>query len=134
VSFRKWADDTDQLSFPVSSLAALQKRLAYNFRDENFCASRSRIPSVAHESGVASEHKSGGVDFSGAVLQLVFTQKPLAKNFPHFDEGALTRRVPNSSIADAAETPSRSATAPSDLERGEREAADVSVRRVGRCI
>jgi ribonuclease-3 len=40
----------------VSAFAELQKRLAYNFRDENLLRLALTHPSVAHESGVASEH------------------------------------------------------------------------------
>jgi len=74
----------------VSDSAALQKRLAYNFRDENLFRLALTHPSVAHESGVASEHNQRLEFLGDAVLQLVLTQK-LYEQFPAFDEGPLTK-------------------------------------------
>jgi ribonuclease III len=74
----------------VSNFAELQNRLAYNFRDEKFLALALTHPSVAHESGVASEHNQRLEFLGDAVLQLVLTQK-LYEKFPAFDEGVLTK-------------------------------------------
>jgi ribonuclease III len=74
----------------VSALAALQKRLAYNFRDENLLRLALTHPSVAHESGVASEHNQRLEFLGDSVLELVLSQK-LFEKFPAFDEGMLTK-------------------------------------------
>ena len=74
----------------MSSFATLQKRLEYNFRDEKLLALALTHPSVAHESGVASEHNQRLEFLGDAVLQLVLTQK-LYEKFPAFDEGVLTK-------------------------------------------
>jgi ribonuclease-3 len=74
----------------VSDFAALQKRLGYKFRDENLLRLALTHPSVAHESGVASEHNQRLEFLGDAVLQLVLTQK-LYEQFSGSDEGALTK-------------------------------------------
>jgi ribonuclease-3 len=74
----------------VSDLAALQNRLAYNFRDENLLRLALTHPSVAHESGVATAHNQRLEFLGDAVLQLVLTQK-LYEQFAEFDEGVLTK-------------------------------------------
>jgi len=74
----------------VPDLAALQTRLGYKFRDENLLRLALTHPSVAHESGVASEHNQRLEFLGDAVLQLVLTQK-LYEKFPAFDEGVLTK-------------------------------------------
>ncbi|MGH7977208.1 MAG: ribonuclease III [Limisphaerales bacterium] len=74
----------------MSVFAELQKRLAYNFRGENLLRLALTHPSVAHESGVASEHNQRLEFLGDAVLQLVLTQK-LYGQFPAFDEGPLTK-------------------------------------------
>jgi ribonuclease III len=74
----------------VSDFAALQARLGYKFRDENLLRLALTHPSVAHESGVASEHNQRLEFLGDAVLQLVLTQK-LYEQFPQFDEGPLTK-------------------------------------------
>jgi ribonuclease III len=74
----------------VSDFAALQKCLAYNFRDKKNLRLALTHPSVAHESGVASEHNQRLEFLGDAVLQLVLTQK-LYEKFPAFDEGVLTK-------------------------------------------
>src|SRR5277367_2708532 len=53
------------------SLTALQKRLAYNFRDENLLRLALTHPSVAHESGVASAHNQRLEFLGDAVLRFV---------------------------------------------------------------
>ena len=70
--------------------AELQDSLAYKFRDEKLLALALTHPSVAHESGVASEHNQRLEFLGDAVLQLVLTQK-LYEQFPAADEGALTK-------------------------------------------
>jgi len=74
----------------VSDFAALQNHLAYKFRDENLLRLALTHPSVAHESGMASEHNQRLEFLGDAVLQLVLTQK-FYENFPMFDEGSLTK-------------------------------------------
>jgi ribonuclease III len=74
----------------VSALAELQNRLACKFRDEKLLTLALTHPSVAHESGVASEHNQRLEFLGDAVLQLVLTQK-LYEKFPTFDEGVLTK-------------------------------------------
>ena len=70
--------------------AELQNRLGYKFRDENLLRLALTHPSVAHESGVASEHNQRLEFLGDAVLQLVLTQR-LYEKFPAFDEGVLTK-------------------------------------------
>ncbi|HEY5234316.1 MAG TPA: ribonuclease III [Verrucomicrobiae bacterium] len=74
----------------MSDSTALQKRLAYKFRDEKLLALALTHPSFAHESGVAGEHNQRLEFLGDAVLQLVLTQKFYEK-FPAFDEGVLTK-------------------------------------------
>lgn len=74
----------------MSNFADLQQRLGHSFRDENLLRLALTHPSVAHESGVASEHNQRLEFLGDAVLQLVLTQK-LYEEFPAFDEGALTK-------------------------------------------
>ncbi len=82
------------------SLAEIQARLGYAFRDEGLLRLALTHPSVAHESGPAG---AGGdetqrrpahnqrLEFLGdAVLQLVLTRE-LYEKFPAFDEGPLTK-------------------------------------------
>ncbi len=64
--------------------------LSYNFRNEALLRLALTHPSVAHESGVASEHNQRLEFLGDAVLQLVLTQK-LYEKFPAFDEGPLTK-------------------------------------------
>ena len=74
----------------MSDFATLQKRLAYNFCDENLLRLALTHPSVAHESGVASEHNQRLEFLGDAVLQLILTRE-LYEKFPAADEGALTK-------------------------------------------
>jgi ribonuclease-3 len=74
----------------VSDFAELQKRLAYNFRDENLLRLALTHPSVAHESGVASAHNQRLEFLGDAVLQLVLTRE-LYEKFPMLGEGPLTK-------------------------------------------
>jgi ribonuclease III len=72
------------------SLAELQSRFAYNFREENLLRLALTHPSVAHESGVAGEHNQRLEFLGDSVLSLVLSQK-LFEKFPDADEGALTK-------------------------------------------
>ena len=74
----------------MSDFAALQARLGYKFCGDNLLRLALTHPSVAHESGVASEHNQRLEFLGDAVLQLVLTQK-LYEKFPAFDEGVLTK-------------------------------------------
>ena len=74
----------------MSDSAELQKRLAYNFCDEKLLALALTHPSVAHESGVASEHNQRLEFLGDSVLGLVLSQK-LFEKFPDADEGVLTK-------------------------------------------
>src|SRR5471030_418359 len=89
----------------MADFAMLQQRSGYTFRDENLLRLALTHPSVAHESGVASEHNQRLEFLGDAVLQLVLTQK-LYEDFPAADEGALTKSraklVNSSSLAEHA--------------------------------
>jgi ribonuclease III len=74
----------------VSDFYALQKRLAYNFRDENLLRLALTHPSVAHESGVASAHNQRLEFLGDSVLGLVLSRQ-LYEKFPGADEGVLTK-------------------------------------------
>ena len=69
---------------------SLQLRLGYSFHAENLLRLALTHPSIAHESGVVSEHNQRLEFLGDAVLQLVLTQK-LYEKFPAFDEGLLTK-------------------------------------------
>ena len=64
--------------------------LAYHFRDENLLRLALTHPSVAHESGVATDHNQRLEFLGDAVLSLVLTQK-LYEQFFGYDEGPLTK-------------------------------------------
>src|SRR5215469_157110 len=72
------------------SLAALQARLAYTFRDEGLLRLALTHPSVAHESGEPTAHNQRLEFLGDAVLQLILTHE-LYEKFPGFDEGPLTK-------------------------------------------
>ena len=74
----------------MPSLAALQARLGCKFRDENLLCLALTHPSVAHESGLASEHNQRLEFLGDAVLQLILTRE-LYEKFPTSDEGPLTK-------------------------------------------
>jgi len=74
----------------MSGVETLQLRIGYNFRAEKLLRLALTHPSVAHESGMASEHNQRLEFLGDAVLQLVLTQK-LYEKFPAFDEGVLTK-------------------------------------------
>ena len=72
------------------SLAELQSRLAYTFRDEGLLRLALTHPSLAHEGGVSVPHNQRLEFLGDAVLQLILTHE-LYENFPAFDEGPLTK-------------------------------------------
>jgi len=74
----------------VPTLADLQARLGYAFRDENLLRLALTHPSVAHEKGAVMEHNQRLEFLGDAVLQLVLTRE-LYEKFPAFDEGPLTK-------------------------------------------
>jgi len=74
----------------VSTLTELQTRLGYQFRDENLLRLALTHPSVAHESGVASEHNQRLEFLGDAVLGLILSRE-LYEKFSDSDEGPLTK-------------------------------------------
>jgi len=73
------------------SLASLQKRLGYQFRDESLLKLALTHPSVAHESGKKDIQHNQRLEFLGdAVLGLVLSRELYAK-FPGSYEGPLTK-------------------------------------------
>jgi ribonuclease-3 len=64
--------------------------IVYKFRDENLLRLALTHPSVAHESGVPTEHNQRLEFLGDAVLGLVLTQK-LYEQFKDLDEGPLTK-------------------------------------------
>ncbi len=72
------------------SLADLQNRLGYRFRDEHLLRLALTHPAVAHESGEPMAHNQRLEFLGDAVLQLVLTHE-LYEKFPAFDEGPLTK-------------------------------------------
>lgn len=74
----------------MPTLADLQARLGYAFRDENLLRLALTHPSVAHEKGAVMEHNQRLEFLGDAVLQLVLTRE-LYEKFPAFDEGPLTK-------------------------------------------
>ncbi len=72
------------------SLAELQTRLGYTFRDEGLLRLALTHPSVAHESGEPTAHNQRLEFLGDAVLQLILTHE-LYEKFPAFDEGPLTK-------------------------------------------
>jgi ribonuclease-3 len=74
----------------MSDLAALQIRLGYKFRDENLLRLALTHPSVAHESGVASEHNQRLEFLGDSILGLVLSLELFGK-FPEADEGLLSK-------------------------------------------
>lgn len=74
----------------MSALATLQHRLGHHFRDESQLRLALTHPSVAHESGVASEHNQRLEFLGDAVLGLILSRELYAK-LPGADEGVLTK-------------------------------------------
>jgi ribonuclease III len=74
----------------MSSLVELQTRLGCQFRDENLLRLALTHPSVAHESGVGSEHNQRLEFLGDAVLGVVLTHE-LYEKFPEAGEGVLTK-------------------------------------------
>ncbi len=74
----------------MSTLAELQLRLGYQFRDENLLRLALTHPSVAHEQNTPTPHNQRLEFLGDAVLGLVLTRE-LYENFSEADEGALTK-------------------------------------------
>jgi ribonuclease-3 len=74
----------------MAALATLQHRLGHHFRDESLLRLALTHPSLAHESGVASEHNQRLEFLGDAVLGLILSRE-LYEKFPGADEGALTK-------------------------------------------
>src|SRR5690349_8426115 len=72
------------------SLADLQTRLGYHFKDESLLRLALTHPSIAHESGEPAAHNQRLEFLGDAVLQLILTHA-LYEKFPAFDEGPLTK-------------------------------------------
>jgi ribonuclease-3 len=72
------------------SLAALQARLGFQFRDEALLRLALTHPSVAHESGAATAHNQRLEFLGDAVLQLILTRE-LYEKFSDAGEGLLTK-------------------------------------------
>jgi len=73
------------------SLATLQKRLGYQFRDESLLKLALTHPSIAHESGKKDIQHNQRLEFLGdSVLGLVLSRELYAK-FPASYEGPLTK-------------------------------------------
>ncbi len=74
----------------MASLAELQERLGYPFRDEHLLCLALTHPSVAHEQNTPTPHNQRLEFLGDAVLGVVLTQQ-LYEKFPDADEGALTK-------------------------------------------
>jgi ribonuclease III len=74
----------------VSDFAELQKRLGYQFRDENFLRLALTHPSIAHEANAPTQHNQRLEFLGDSVLGLVLSREFYEK-FPDADEGALTK-------------------------------------------
>ena len=74
----------------MPTLAELQLRLGYQFRDENLLRLALTHPSVAHEQNTPTPHNQRLEFLGDAVLGVVLTRE-LYQNFPEADEGALTK-------------------------------------------
>ena len=74
----------------MATLAELQLRLGYQFRDEHRLRLALTHPSVAHELNTPTPHNQRLEFLGDAVLGLVLTRE-LYEKFPEADEGALTK-------------------------------------------
>ena len=74
----------------MSELSALQKKLGYQFRDENLLRLALTHPSLAHESGVPTPHNQRLEFLGDAILGAVLSQQ-LYEKFANADEGLLTK-------------------------------------------
>ena len=75
---------------PVSSLAELQARLGYQFRDESLLRLALTHPSIAHEQNLPTPHNQRLEFLGDAVLGMVLSLS-LYEKFPQADEGLLTK-------------------------------------------
>ena len=74
----------------MTTLAALQERLGYQFRDEGLLRLALTHPSVAHEAPGCVQHNQRLEFLGDAVLSLVLTRE-LYDRFPTLGEGPLTK-------------------------------------------
>ena len=74
----------------MSTLAELQARLGYPFRDENLLRLALTHPSVAHEQNQPQPHNQRLEFLGDSVLSLALSRELYAK-FPEADEGLLTK-------------------------------------------
>src|SRR5215471_18314875 len=74
----------------MSSLAELQQRLGFQFRDEALLRLALTHPSVAHEANAPMQHNQRLEFLGDSVLGLVLSRE-LYEKFPDADEGLLTK-------------------------------------------
>jgi ribonuclease III len=74
----------------VTTLAALQEQLGYQFRDENLLRLALTHPSIAHETPGSVQHNQRLEFLGDAVLSLVLTRE-LYDRYPVLGEGPLTK-------------------------------------------
>ena len=74
----------------MSTLADLQTRLAYQFRDESLLRLALTHPSIAHEQDAPTPHNQRLEFLGDSVLGLVLSRE-LYERFPGADEGSLTK-------------------------------------------
>jgi ribonuclease-3 len=71
-------------------LNALQEKLGYTFRDEDFLRLALTHPSIAHEQEISVQHNQRLEFLGDAVLGVILTRE-LYERFPDFGEGPLTK-------------------------------------------
>ena len=74
----------------MSTLAELQNRLGYTFRDEHLLRLALTHPSIAHEQNQPAPHNQRLEFLGDSVLGLVLSRE-LYEKFPEADEGLLTK-------------------------------------------
>ncbi|HNQ72656.1 MAG TPA: ribonuclease III [Verrucomicrobiota bacterium] len=74
----------------MPTLADLQARLGYRFRDARLLRIALTHPSTAHEKGAPTEHNQRLEFLGDAVIQLILTRE-LYERFPADEEGPLTK-------------------------------------------
>ncbi|HEU5396590.1 MAG TPA: ribonuclease III [Verrucomicrobiae bacterium] len=89
------------------SLALLQTRLGYRFRDEGLLRLALTHPSVAHEGGPGLQHNQR-LEFLGDAILGAILSRELYEKFPEVDEGPLTKSraklVNRNTLAERAES------------------------------
>ena len=74
----------------MSTLAELQTRLGYFFRDENLLRLALTHPSIAHEQDFPQPHNQR-LEFLGDVVLGLALSREIYEKFPKADEGSLTK-------------------------------------------